>query len=237
MTATESLSPFDAFIFDMDGILTDTEVIWDEIRRGLAREDGCDWPDDATTAMMGMSTPEWAAFMSQTVGLRGDADDAARRVISAMQERYHRHLPLLPGAVEAIRRMAQLHPLGLASSSPRILIDAALATMGVTDIFAATVSTEEVARGKPAPDGYQRVCQLLGVNPSRAVCVEDSSNGVRSAAAAGMTVIAIPQQFHPLDPDADASAAVILGSLHELTAPVLQAAYPSSPASPSSAAP
>ena len=203
-----------AVIFDMDGVLTDTETIWDEVRRGLAAQDGVPWPLGATEAMMGMSTPEWADYLATTVGVRGDA---AERTLEAMAARYAEHLPTLPGAVEAVQRLAARWPLALVSSSARGLIDASLVSLGITDLFSVTVSTEEVASGKPAPDGYLRACELLGVHPSRAVAIEDSSNGLRSASAAGMSVIAIPHEAFPPAADALALADVIVAHLDEVT--------------------
>ena len=203
-----------AVIFDMAGVLTDTETIWDEVRRGLAAQDGVPWPLGATEAMMGMSTPEWADYLATTVGVRGDA---AERTLEAMAARYAEHLPTLPGAVEAVQRLAARWPLALVSSSARGLIDASLVSLGITDLFSVTVSTEEVASGKPAPDGYLRACELLGVHPARAVAIEDSSNGLRSASAAGMSVIAIPHEAFPPAADALALADVIVAHLDEVT--------------------
>jgi len=206
-----------AVVFDMDGILTDTEVIWDDVRRGLAREDGVAWPEDATERMMGMSTSEWSAYLSRTVGLRGSPEEVAERAIERVTRRLDEHLPLMPGAVEAVRRMAGRWPVGLASSAPRRLIDAVLEALELSDRFGATVSTEEVPAGKPAPDGYLLACERLGVDPARSVAVEDSSNGLRSAAAAGMAVVAVPHPGHPPAADALALAAARLASLDELT--------------------
>ena len=180
---TTSPGSIAAVVFDMDGVLTDTETVWDEVRRGLAAEDGVPWPDGATEAMMGMSTPEWADYLATTVGISGDP---AERTIEAMAARHRVHLPTLPGAVEAVRRLAAVWPLGVASSSPRRLIDSSLETLGIADLIQASVSTEEVAAGKPTPDGFLRACELLGVDPATAVAIEDSSNGLRSASAAGM---------------------------------------------------
>ncbi|MDO5498100.1 MAG: HAD family phosphatase [Propionibacteriaceae bacterium] len=210
------MATFDAFVFDMDGTLTDTESLWDEVRRGLAAEAGLEWPDEATDAMMGMSTAEWSAYLVDTVGLPGPPERAADEVIDAMAARYHQHLPTLPGAVDSVRRVAALLPIGLASSSPRRLIDAVLDELGLADLFGATVSTEEVERGKPAPDGFLRVCELLGADPTRCAAVEDSSNGLRSAHAAGMTVIAVPHQWHEPAADALALAAAVVPSLDDL---------------------
>jgi HAD superfamily hydrolase (TIGR01509 family) len=222
----ESPSPLDAVVFDMDGVLTDTETIWDEVRRGLAADDGVPWPDRATEAMLGMSTPEWSQFMATTVGVRGDAPEVAERVIDAMAERYRQHLPTLPGAVEAVARLAARWPLGLASSSPRRLIDASLDALGLARYFTATVSTEEVARGKPSPDGYARVCELLGVDPGRTVAIEDSSNGLRSASAAGMIVVAVPHEAFPPAADALAVTAVRVQGLDDVTPDLLEALAP-----------
>lgn len=209
-----SSAPIAAVVFDMDGVLTDTETIWDEVRRGLAAEDGVPWPEGATEAMMGMSTPEWADYLATAVGVRGDT---AERTLEGMAARYRQHLPTMPGAEEAVRRLAARWALGLASSSPRRLIDSSLETLGLTDLFQVSVSTEEVAAGKPAPDGYLRACELLGVTPSAAVAIEDSSNGIRSAAAAGLHVIAVPHDAFPPAQDALDLADVTVGGLDEVT--------------------
>lgn len=212
----------DAVVFDMDGVLTDTETIWDEVRQDLAAADGLTWPAEASEAMLGMSTQEWSAYLVAEVGLHGTPAEVADRVISEMARRYHEHLPVLPGAVEAVERLATRWPLGLASSSPRRLIDSVLGELGLTGYFRATVSTEEVARGKPAPDGYRRACELVGVDPARAVAIEDSANGIRSAAAAGMAVVAVPREEYPPASDALALAAVQVRSLDEVTVPFVE---------------
>lgn len=209
----------EAVVFDMDGTLTDTEATWDVVRRGLAVEDGVGWPDGATQAMMGMSTQEWSAYLVEVVGLRGTAPEAARRTIEGLQQIYRTELKVLPGAREAVARIGSRWRLGLASSSPRVLIDQAAATMGVADRFATTMSTEELAdgAGKPAPDVYLEVCRRLGVEPHRAVAIEDAPNGIRSAHAAGMKVVAIPPHFHPPGADVLALADVVIGSLDDLS--------------------
>jgi HAD superfamily hydrolase (TIGR01509 family) len=204
-------------VFDLDGTLTDTEAEWDVVRRGLAAQDGRPWPEGATQAMMGMSTQEWAAYLHTTVGVRGSADDAARRTIDGMVAVYHRGLTVLPGAVEAVRRMRARWTVGLASSSPRVLIDAAVAELGLADVFATTVSTEELnGAGKPAPDVYLEVCRRLGADPAQSVAVEDAPNGIRSARAAGMIVIAVPPHFHPPTPDVLALADAVIDDLGAL---------------------
>lgn len=208
-----------AVVFDMDGTLTDTEETWDVVRRDLAAEDGIAWPDEATRAMMGMATQQWSAYLSDEVGLSGTPEDAAARTIDGMVRAYRAGLEVIPGAVAAITRIADRWPIGLASSSPRVLIDEALRIMGVTDLFSATLSTEELGggAGKPAPDVYLEVCRRLGVRPQRAVAVEDSSAGIRAAVAAGMGVIAIPPHFHPPSAETLALADVVLDSIDNLT--------------------
>jgi HAD superfamily hydrolase (TIGR01509 family) len=191
-----------AIVFDLDGVLVDSEQVWDEVRQRLVADRGRDWPADATTAMQGMSTPEWSGYLGTLVGEAPDA--LARQVIGAMADRYRAHVPLLPGAVGAIRALSGRWPLALASSSPPELIRVVLAAAGVTDRFRVTVSSEEVARGKPAPDVYLAAAERLGVDPTACVAIEDSANGLRAAAAAGMTVVAVPNEHFP--PPADALA-------------------------------
>lgn len=208
-------------MFDLDGTLTDTEEIWDEERRALALEDSRPWPATATQDMMGMSTPEWGRYLAEVVGLHGDTAAAVDRTIARLQRRYHRGLPVIPGAADAVRRMAALAPVGIASSSPRILIEAAAEELGVADLLQVVVSTEEVAAGKPAPDGYLEACRTLAVAPGDAVAVEDSTNGIRSALAAGMHVVARRVRFHPPAADLLARCDAVIDELDELTPELL----------------
>jgi HAD superfamily hydrolase (TIGR01509 family) len=212
-----------AVIFDMDGVLIDSEPIWEEVRRGVVAEFGGRWLGEAQTALMGMSTPEWAAYLSEDLGVGKPPDEVAQIVITKMVERYEQHLPVLPGADEAVRRCAGRWPLGLASSSPRQLIDAVLRTAGWTDLFAVTVSTEELDRGKPAPDVYLAAARALGAEPAACVAIEDSSNGMRSATAAGLVLVAAPRPEYPPAEDAVAAAALILDDLAGLTEDALDA--------------
>jgi HAD superfamily hydrolase (TIGR01509 family) len=208
----------DAVVLDMDGLLLDTEQLWDEVRENLARERGGRWSESAQGDMMGMSSPEWSRYMHDVVGLEETPDDIADEVVRRMAERYREHLPLLPGAKEAVVRLAARWPLGLASSSNRPLIDLALEVGGLAPLFAATVSSEEVERGKPAPDVYLEAMRQLGVEPARAAAVEDSRSGICSAHAAGMRVIAIPNAHYPPDPETLGLADSVLSSLEELDA-------------------
>jgi HAD superfamily hydrolase (TIGR01509 family) len=220
-----------AVVFDLDGVLIDSEPVWEEVRRAYVAEHGGHWQPDSQRRLMGMSTQEWARYLSGELGVGLPPEEVARGVVERMAQRYHRELPLLPGAVDAVRRMAARWTLGLASSSPRSLIDRLLAEAGLAGEFAVTLSTEEVERGKPAPDAYLTVADRLGVEPGSCAAVEDSSNGLRSAAAAGMVVLAVPHPRYPPDPDALALADRVLANLDDLTADlVTQAARsPSGP--------
>ncbi|HEX3752110.1 MAG TPA: HAD family phosphatase [Streptosporangiaceae bacterium] len=207
----------EAVVFDLDGVLIDSEPVWEHVRRGLVAGYGGRWPDDAQQRLMGMSTQEWARYLGEDLGIGLPPDQVARLVIRAMAGQYQHHLPLLPGAVDAVRRMAGRWPLGLASSSPPALIHTVLTTAGIAPLVTVSISTEQVAQGKPAPDVYLAVASQLGVAPERAVAVEDSSNGLRSAAAAGLRVVAVPRPEYPPAPDALARAQTVLKDLDELT--------------------
>jgi HAD superfamily hydrolase (TIGR01509 family) len=214
-----------AVVFDLDGVLIASEELWDEVRRSLAAEAGRSWPAGATGAMQGMSTAEWSTYLTDVVGVPGPPEKVAATVVDRMAERYRTRLPLLPGAVEVVHRLAGQWPLGVASSSPPRLIDAVLQSAGVADRFRVSVSTEEVAAGKPSPAVYLEAARRLGVDPPRAVAIEDSSNGLRSAARAGLGVIAVPNPGYPPAQDALALAAVVVRSLAEIT-PRLVASVP-----------
>lgn len=209
-----------AIVFDLDGTLIDTEAEWDEVRRGLAAEAGLAWPEGSTQAMMGMSTPEWARHLVEVVGLPMSAEEAARTTIEHMARRHETDLKVLPGAIEAVRLLATRYPLAVASSSPKMLIESAVHALGLDDVIHIRVSTEEVAAGKPAPDGFLRAAELLGVDASECVAFEDSTNGIRSALAAGMKVIVVPPHFHRPSDELLAQTRV-LDSLEELTFEVI----------------
>ncbi|MEW2426719.1 HAD family phosphatase [Micromonospora sp. NPDC047644] len=207
----------DAVVFDLDGVIVDSEPVWEEVRRAYVAAHGGTWQPDTQRRLMGMSTGEWAHYLSAELGVDRTAEQVAVEVVEEMARRYRDHVPLIDGADQVVRGLAARWPLGLASSSPTRLIEAALAATDLTDAFGATLSTERTERGKPAPDVYLSVAQHLGVDPTRCVAVEDSSNGVRSAAAAGMRVVAVPHGSYPLDPDAAALAVVKLDAIGELT--------------------
>jgi HAD superfamily hydrolase (TIGR01509 family) len=207
-----------AVVFDLDGVLVDSEPVWEQVRRGLVAERGGHWPAEAQRRIMGMSTPEWARYLSEDLGVGLPPDEVATLVIDRMVARYQEHVPFLDGAVDAVHRFAARWPLGLASSSPPRLIETVLQSAALRSSFKVVMSTEQVAHGKPAPDIYLAVTAGLGCPPPDCAAVEDSSNGLRSAAAAGLRVIAIPQPRYPPDPDALAQASLVRPSLADLTA-------------------
>ncbi len=206
-----------AVIFDLDGVLLDSEQLWTQAKHELVVAAGGRWREDAGTAMMGMSSPEWSAYLRDELGVSLPVDEINRRVVERLTELYRERLPLLPGASQAVKALAARWPLGLASSSNREIIDLVLARSDFGDAFAVTVSSEEVARGKPAPDVYLEAARRLDVPPADCLAVEDSSNGLRAAAAAGMTVVAVPNEHFPPDQDALALAAASIAVVGELT--------------------
>jgi HAD superfamily hydrolase (TIGR01509 family) len=210
-----------AVVFDLDGVLVDSEQLWDSARRELVAERGGRWTDDATHAMMGMSSPEWSRYVRDELGVDLEPAAISTAVLERLARLYRERLPLLPHAREAVIATSERWPLGLASSSNREIIDLVLELAELSAYFETTVSSEEVARGKPAPDVYLEAARRLRVEPTECAAVEDSTNGLRSAAAAGMTVIAIPNEAFPPSDDAQQLATVSINSLDELV-PVLE---------------
>lgn len=212
----------EAVVFDMDGVIVDSEVVWERVRRRYVADRGGHWPADAQHRLMGMSTPEWAAYLATEFGIDAKPDDVAREVVEAMAAEYHEHLPLIPGAVETVRRIGAGWPIGIASSSPPRLIEAVLDAARLAGLVRAWVSSEQVSAGKPEPDVYLAAADRLGVDPALCAAVEDSSNGLLSAANAGMAVIAVPRPEYPPKPEALAVAAVVLTDIAELTPDALR---------------
>ena len=208
--------------FDQDGVLIDSEAAWDAARQAIVAENGGRWKPEATRAVMGMSAPEWSRYVRDELDVALAPEEISARVVERLLAGYERELPLLPGAVDAVRRIAARWPVALASSANREVIDAVLAGSGLADVFGATVAGEEVAHGKPAPDIYLEAARRLGVDPERAAAIEDSTNGLRAAAAAGMLVVALPNREFPPADDALALAAVALRSLDDLTPELLE---------------
>lgn len=212
----------EAVTFDLDGVLVDSEQVWDEVREQLTRETGGRWHPGAQHEMMGMSSTEWSRYTSDELGVPLSPKEVSAEVVRRVEERYRRELPLLPGAVEAVRRIGDRWPLGLASSSNRPIIDLVLGLAGIAELFEVTVSSEEVDRGKPAPDVYLEATRRLGVDPRRSAAVEDSTNGLLAARAAGLGVVAIPNRAFPPEPEALAAIDVVLESLDDLSPEVIE---------------
>jgi HAD superfamily hydrolase (TIGR01509 family) len=208
-------------IFDMDGVLIDSEQVWDDVREALAHERGGRWHERAQRAMMGMSSTEWTRYMHDEIGLAEPPEEINRIVVERMIERYADGPPWIPGALDAVRRTAERFVLGLASSSNRELIDEVLEAGGIGGLFAGTVSSEEVAAGKPAPDVYLEAARRIGFDPAECTAVEDSHNGIRAAKAAGMRCLAIPNPHFPPGDDALADADLVLETPADLTATVI----------------
>jgi HAD superfamily hydrolase (TIGR01509 family) len=207
----------DAVIFDLDGVLLDSEHVWDQIREAYAQEKGGRWHASAQTDMMGMNSREWSHYMHEVIGLRQSAEEISQDVAGRVIAVYQQQLPLLEGAVEAVEQLAKRWGLAVASSSNREVIDVALQLAGLTECFAVTVSSEEVSHGKPQPDVYVEAARQLGVVPMACVAIEDSRNGILSAKAAGMRVIAVPNRRYPPSHEALGVAALVLHSLIQLT--------------------
>lgn len=214
----------DAVVFDLDGVIVDSEQVWDDVREQLAKERGGRWHEGAQAAMMGMSSPEWSAYMHDEIGLRESPEEINAEVLRRMLERYREQLPLIPGAVEAVHRLAADFALAVASSSNGPLIAAVLETAGIAGRFDAVVSSEEVAAGKPAPDVYLEAMRRLGVEPGGTAAIEDSANGIRAAHAAGMRVIAVPNTHYPPPPEVLALADAVVASPGDVTPELVRAA-------------
>jgi HAD superfamily hydrolase (TIGR01509 family) len=213
-----------AVIFDMDGVLVDTEPVWSEAKHELVTEAGGHWSPDAPVAMLGMSGPEWAQYLHDDLGVPLGPEEIRQRVVDGVLRRLESSVPVIPGVPEAVASIAARWPLAVASSADRPVIEAALAHAGIRDRFDAIVASDEAGAGKPAPDVYLAAASRLGVAPTAAVAVEDSPNGIRSASAAGMGVVAIPNPHAPMDASALALADVVLDTIERLTPAVVEQA-------------
>ena len=213
----------DAVVFDMDGVLIQSEEVWDEVREAYVRERGGRYDAEIQRMMMGMSSTEWSGYLHGHAGVPDEPAAINAEVVRRMLAAYRDHLPLIPGAADAVQRLAARFRLGLASSSNRELIDTVLDVAGLASFFTATVSSEEVAHGKPAPDVYLEAARRMSVAPEHCAAVEDSHGGIRSARSAGMRVVAIPNPSYPPGEEALTLADVTIGSLDELTVDVVSA--------------
>jgi HAD superfamily hydrolase (TIGR01509 family) len=221
VTTRKLRAVIDAVIFDLDGVLMDSEPLWDQARREVVELTGGRWLPGATEAMMGMSSTEWSAYLHGQLGVSLPVGEISDRVVERLLAHYRAHLPLVPGAVDAVKRMSDRWPLGLASSSNRPVIDAVLALAHIDHLFEVSVSSEEVARGKPAPDVYLEVARRMGLAPSTCAVIEDSANGIRSGLAAGMTVVAIPNPHFAPPAELLKVTSVVLATIAELTPDVV----------------
>jgi HAD superfamily hydrolase (TIGR01509 family) len=215
-------SDIQAVVFDLDGVIVDSEHVWDAAREALARERGGRWHEGAQQDMMGMSSVEWSRYMHDVIGLKDPPEEISAEVVRRLEATYREELPLIDGATEAVARLAERWPLAVASSSNRPIIDLVLGLSDLDRFFRATVSSEEVPRGKPAPDVYLEAARRLGTDPQRSAAVEDSRNGILSASAAGMRVVAIPNTRFPPDEEALATADVVLYSIDDLTPDIVE---------------
>jgi HAD superfamily hydrolase (TIGR01509 family) len=206
----------EAVVFDLDGVIVDSEQVWDAAREALARERGGRWNENAQQDMMGMSSTEWSRYMNEVIGLKDPPEEISAEVVRRVEAIYRGELPLIEGAPQAVARLAERWPLAVASSSNRPIIDLVLELSGLKRFFRATVSSEEVARGKPSPDVYLEAARRLGAGPAKTAAVEDSRNGILSAKAAGMRIIAIPNKRFPPGEEALAESDVVLESISEL---------------------
>ncbi len=211
----------DAVVFDMDGVLVDSEQVWGEVREAYVLEAGGRYPERATRDMMGMSSLEWSRYLSEELGVPGTPEEINAEIVARMLARYGDAPPLIDGAVDAARRVASRWPVALASSSNPELIEVVLRAAELADVFEVAVSSQEVARGKPAPDVYLEAARRLDVDPARCAAVEDSHNGIRSAKAAGMRVLAVPNPHFPPG-GALAEADVVLDSISSLVPAMIE---------------
>ncbi len=211
----------EAVVFDLDGVIVDSEQVWDEVREQYVRETGGTYSAQATRDMMGMSSVEWSRYLAEQLRVPGTPEEINAAIVARMLARYGEAPPLIPGAVEAVRAAAARWPLAIASSSNPELIEVVLRAAGLRELFPVAVSSQEVPRGKPAPDVYLEAARRLGVAPRACTAVEDSHNGIRSAKAAGLRVVAVPNVHFPPDAESLALADAVVRSVAELTPEVL----------------
>lgn len=212
-----------AIVFDMDGVLIDSEVIWQRVRADYAAALGHVWTHEDQMAMLGCSTPVWSEQMRQRLGLLHlRAQDVADQVKQRVQAAFESALPTRPGAAEALEALAQHYPLALASGSPRNLVDCAMRLTGFGRYFQSIWTGDDVQHGKPHPEIYLRAVAALGVAPGEALGVEDAPNGLLALRAAGMRAVAAPCPEFPLDAPTLALANVTIDSLRSLTPTLVQ---------------
>lgn len=208
-------------VFDLDGVLLDSEQVWHEVRRGYTSAHGGRWTEDDQRAVMGDNSGQWAHHIRTVCGVERREREIIAGVVDLLIGRYREHLPLIEGAREAVAGLARAHRLGLASSAPPEVIRFVLHQAGFAGLFDAWLSSDDVEAGKPAPDGYIAVCDRLGAERARTVAVEDSSNGLFAAHNAGLKVIAVPNTRFPPGPDALEVADLVVAAIADLTPAVV----------------
>ena len=216
--------PVTAVIFDMDGVIVESEALWDAAREELVKETGGRWGANAQQAMMGMASNQWSAYVRDELEVPLSAEQINDRIVARLIEFYRADFPLIEGADSAVRSAAARWPLAIASSSNRELIDLTVELAGLQDDFKVTVSSEEVGRGKPEPDVFLAAAEQLGVDPAECVVIEDSANGIKAAVAAGMKVVAAPNADFPPPQDALDLAHVVIDRVADLTNGIIEKA-------------
>jgi HAD superfamily hydrolase (TIGR01509 family) len=210
-----------AVIFDMDGLLVDSEVYWEEARRAYCADQGCTWRPEDELTVKGHNSREWAEAIRRRCSWKRDPQEIVDAVTTRMEDLYRRRLPLLPGATETVQTLAEQYPLGIASSSPAALIEFAMSEAGILDRFSQIVSSDHAGRGKPAPDVFLMAAERLGFPPESCAVFEDSSAGILAARAAKTFVIAVPNPHYPPHDNALGAADLVLGSLLEFRSEML----------------
>jgi HAD superfamily hydrolase (TIGR01509 family) len=190
--------PVEAVIFDMDGVLVDSEVYWKLSREEFARDLGKVWTDADQRLAMGRNTVEWAEVMQERLEIDMPIDDIIADMLQRVIDHYERSLPTRPGAVDAVHLAAGHYRVGLASGSPTEIIRRVMELTGLDSVFEVMVYGDDIPNGKPAPDIYLETLRLMGVPAQKAAGIEDSANGVRALKAAGMYAIAAPSPDFPL---------------------------------------
>jgi HAD superfamily hydrolase (TIGR01509 family) len=207
----------EAVIFDMDGVLVDSEIYWLKARQAFAAARGKQWTDADQRHAMGRNTIEWAHIMQQRLGLNDTLDAIMAEMKQRVIEQYNEHLPLRAGALDAVYEAAALYPVALASGSPTAIIQHVMALTGLDRVFRAVLYGDDFANGKPAPDIYYAACDALGADPARCAGVEDSANGIRAVVNAGMLCVGAPSPAFPLSPEVAALCSAQVASMTELT--------------------
>lgn len=204
-----------AVIFDLDGLLIDSEIVWNAVRSEVAAKQGVGWTNDDQRAVMGVSTAAWTAYMIDRLGLELTSEEVQKLVVERMIASYKKRIPFKPGATEVVKLAGAHYPLALASGSVRELIDLVVASPEFAGRFQVVVSADEVARGKPHPDVFLEAARRLSVPPEACVCLEDSGHGIDAGKAAGMRVVGVPDPRFMPSPESLGHADVVLGSLTE----------------------